>query len=150
MNSTNIICNSLFIFLSPSKELSHPHIFLKILFIFKEMGREGERGRETSMCGCLSHWGPGPKTQACSLSGNWIGDPFICRLALNPLSYTSQGPVFYSNSVIIKFLHLTTIMSFEYIWWKILSQYLISLFLQQTPVYLNVKTPTHLKLKFRN
>ena len=35
-------------------------IFLKILFIFREKGREGER--ETSMCGCLSHapyWGPG-------------------------------------------------------------------------------------------
>ena len=32
------------------------------LFIFRERGREGERGRERSMCGCLSHaryWGPG-------------------------------------------------------------------------------------------
>ena len=34
--------------------------FFKILFIF----REGEGGRETSMCGCLSHapyWGPDPQ-----------------------------------------------------------------------------------------
>ena len=33
------------------------------LFIFREKEREGERGRETLMCGCLSHtryWGPGP------------------------------------------------------------------------------------------
>ena len=36
--------------------------FLKILFIFREKGREGERERETAMCGCLScvpYWGPG-------------------------------------------------------------------------------------------
>ena len=34
----------------------------KILFL--DRGREGERGRETSMCGCLScapYWGPGPQ-----------------------------------------------------------------------------------------
>ena len=34
------------------------------LFIFRERGMEGERGRETSMCGCLSHapyWGPDPQ-----------------------------------------------------------------------------------------
>ena len=28
--------------------------FLFLLFIFRERIREGERGRETSMCGCLS------------------------------------------------------------------------------------------------
>ena len=28
-------------------------IFKKILFIFRQRGREGERRRETSMCGCL-------------------------------------------------------------------------------------------------
>ena len=34
----------------------------KILFISRERAREGERGRETSMCGCLlcaPYWGPG-------------------------------------------------------------------------------------------
>ena len=38
-------------------------IFLKILFIFRERGKR-KRGKETSMCGCLSHtpyWGPGPQ-----------------------------------------------------------------------------------------
>ena len=53
-------------------------IFLKD-FIFRERGREGERGRETSMCGCLSHapnWGTRSATQACALTGNQTGDPF--------------------------------------------------------------------------
>ena len=34
------------------------------LFIFRQKGKEGERGKETSMCGCLSHapsWGSGPQ-----------------------------------------------------------------------------------------
>ena len=39
--------------------------FLKILFIyFLERGREGGRGREVSVCGCLLHapyWGPVPQ-----------------------------------------------------------------------------------------
>ena len=29
-------------------------------------------------------------TQACSLTGNGISYPFVCRPTLNPLSYTSQ------------------------------------------------------------
>ena len=41
--------------------------FKKILFIyFLERGREGERGRETSMCICLlpiPYWGPGPQSR---------------------------------------------------------------------------------------
>ena len=47
------------------------------------------------MIGCFSHapnWGPaGPATQACALTGNQTGDLSVCRLALNPLSHTSQG-----------------------------------------------------------
>ena len=47
----------------------HLHVFffrfiLFYLFIFREPGKGGrKRGRETSMCACLSHapyWGPGP------------------------------------------------------------------------------------------
>ena len=30
-------------------------------------------------------------TQACALTGNRTSDPLILRLALNPLSYASQG-----------------------------------------------------------
>ena len=54
-----------------------------------------KRGRDTSMCGCLSHagdlQGTWPTTQACALTGNRTGNPLVHRLALNPLSHTSQG-----------------------------------------------------------
>ena len=46
--------------------------FLKKI-LFTEREREGERGRETSMCGCLSHtphWGPGPHPRQVPWPGN--------------------------------------------------------------------------------
>ena len=52
------------------------------------------RGRETSMCGCLSHTpllGTWPATQACALTGNRTSDPLVRRPVLNPLSHSSQG-----------------------------------------------------------
>ena len=39
-------------------------IFFKDLFIYLDRKQGRKRGRETSMCGCLSHasyWGPGPQ-----------------------------------------------------------------------------------------
>ena len=36
-----------------------------------------------------------PATQACALTGNWTGDPLVCRPALKPLSYTGQGHLRY-------------------------------------------------------
>ena len=68
--------------------------FLKIIYLFLDRGKGRERGRETSVCGCLSHRplpGTWPTTQTCALTGNRTGDPLICELALNPLSHTSQG-----------------------------------------------------------
>ena len=52
----------------------------KILFIyFQTEGKGGrKRGRETLMCGCLSHAPPSgtwPATQACALTGNQTNDP---------------------------------------------------------------------------
>ena len=64
------------------------------LFLFLDRGKEKEkRRRETSMCGCLLRephktWSA---TQACALTGNQTSDPLVHRLALNPLSHTSQG-----------------------------------------------------------
>ena len=75
------------------------HIFIlfkKILFIFIERGREREREGNINVwlpltCPLLGAW---PTTQACALTGNQTGDPLICRLALNPLSHTSQHHIF--------------------------------------------------------
>ena len=61
------------------------------------MGRgERKRGRDINvwlplMCPLMGTW---PITQACALTRNRTGDPLVCRLALNPLSHTSQGCTF--------------------------------------------------------
>ena len=55
---------------------------------------EEKGGRETPMCGCLSHTpsrGTWPTTQACALTGNRTSDPLFRRLVLNPLSHTSHS-----------------------------------------------------------
>ena len=73
-------------------------IFKKTLFIFREGKGGRKRGRETSMCGCLSctpNWGTWPSPQACALTGNRTSDPLVCRPALNPLSHTSQGKIMF-------------------------------------------------------
>ena len=70
---------------------------LKILFIFRERGREGHRDGEKHLCvrdqlllTCpeLRTW---PATQACALTGNRNSDLSVCGPALNLLSHTSQG-----------------------------------------------------------
>ena len=65
----------------------------KIFYLFfRQKGQEGEREGEKHQCMVASHTPPtGPTTQACVLTGNQMGDPLIHRLALNPLSHTSQG-----------------------------------------------------------
>ena len=75
------------------------------LFIFRERGMEGEKGRETAMCKRymdrmpIARPQPGtwPSTQASALTGNRTSNLLVPRLALNPLSHTSQGkdPFFY-------------------------------------------------------
>ena len=40
-------------------------------------------------CPQLGTW---PATQACVPTANQTGNPLVLRPALNPLSYTSQGP----------------------------------------------------------
>ena len=94
--------------------------FLKILFIFREKGREGERERNINV------WlpppplplGTWPATQACALTGNWTSHPLVRRPALSPLSHTSQGTGCVFNPLIIclnmqDFIY--SIISFVYI-----------------------------------
>ena len=75
-------------------------LFLKDIIYFRQRGREGgrKRGRETSVCGCLScapYWGPGPQSRHEPWSGNWTSDPVVHRPVLNPLSHTSQGCLYF-------------------------------------------------------
>ena len=91
--------------------------FLKIyLFIFRESEREGERRRESSMCGCLSHtpnWGPGEQPRYVP----WLGielATLVCRLPLNPLNHTSQSMnsfifnVYYIKLITVNFFNVQT------------------------------------------
>ena len=50
------------------------------LFIFRQRGRRGERGREISVWLSLARPLPGtwPPTQACALTGNWTRNPLVC------------------------------------------------------------------------
>ena len=59
-------------------------LFLRLLF-FLQRGQERGKGRETSMCGCLSRTpalGTWPATQAHALTGNQTSNPLVRRPAL--------------------------------------------------------------------
>ena len=84
--------------------------FFKILFVFREGKGRRKRGRETPICGCLSHaphWGPRMQPRHVPQTENQTSDLLIHRPALDPLSRTSQGgfhlfkqslcTVFYEN-----------------------------------------------------
>ena len=85
---------------SPFKTQLRYHLFFfkDFICVFIERGKEErKRGKETLMCGFLSHTpalGTWPTTQACALTGNQTSDPLVSRLALNPLSHSSQGSTF--------------------------------------------------------
>ena len=81
----------------------HPHQYLLFSLFFKRLdlfnfflergeGREKEKERKINvwlplMCPLLGTW---PTIQACALTGNQTRDLWVHRLALNPLSHTSQ------------------------------------------------------------
>ena len=71
-----------------------PHSLPLTYFYFLESGKGGrKRGRETSMCGCLSHvpyWGPGYNPGVCP---DWESNRqlFDSQASTQPLSHTSLG-----------------------------------------------------------
>ena len=57
--------------------------------------------------GCLScapYWGPGPGS--CARTENRTGNPQVRRLALNPLSHTSQGLFIYLKQFFKDYIYL--------------------------------------------
>ena len=67
--------------------------FKNFIYLVLERGEENEKHQ----CVVASSTPPTvdwPATQACGLTGNQTGDPLVCRLALSPLSHTSQGLTF--------------------------------------------------------
>ena len=70
-------------------------VFKDFIYLFLERGEGKEEERERNMNVWLSLTCPPPgtcpTTQACALTGNRTSNPLICRPALNPLSYISQG-----------------------------------------------------------
>ena len=78
-----------------------PIYFLKNSY-FRERGREGGREGEKHQCAVASH-APPTGGLACNpgvfhadgaLTGYGTSCPSVRRLALNPLSHPSQGPVY--------------------------------------------------------
>ena len=63
------------------------------IYLFLESKRKGGREKNIKVWLLLKRplLGTWPATQACALTGNQTGDPLVHRLALNPLSCTSQG-----------------------------------------------------------
>ena len=62
---------------------------------------EGEREGEKHQCVVASHMPPnGDLAHNPGTCPDWKlnQDPFICRLAFNPLSHTSQCPCFFPSS----------------------------------------------------
>ena len=69
--------------------------FKDFIYLFLEQGEGKEKERERNInvwlpliYPLLETW---PTTQACALTGNQTGNPSVCSLVLNPVSYTSQG-----------------------------------------------------------
>ena len=73
---------------------SKEYFLKKILFSFRERGREGERKERNIVQLPLAHppLGTWPTTQECSLIWTQTCDFLVCMPALSSLSHTTQGP----------------------------------------------------------
>ena len=68
------------------------------LLLEREEGREKEKERNINVwlpLMCFFYLETWPTTQACVLTGIQTGHPLVRRPALNPLSHTNQGHIFY-------------------------------------------------------
>ena len=105
-------------------------IFLN-LFLERGEGREKERQRNTNVWLPLtSLWGTWPATLACVLTRNRTSNPLVHRLALNPVTHTSQGKEVVLNRNIwatpdrlmkmkILLFHLVTLVTLRReFWWS--------------------------------
>ena len=84
-------------------------LFLKNVFIYFQRGEGREKKKERKInvwlplgCPTLGTW---PTTQACDLTRNRTSDLLVCRLALNPLSHTSQGETLFQSGCTILHFH---------------------------------------------
>ena len=70
-------------------------MFKDFIYLFLDGGERKEKERERNinvwLCLACPRQGTWPATQACALTGNWTGDPVVCRPALSPRNHTSQG-----------------------------------------------------------
>ena len=80
------------------QSFSKKYLFKKdfiYLCLDRGQGREKDWERNINVWLPLTHplLGMWPATQICALTGYRTGDPLVCRSALYPLSYTSQGEI---------------------------------------------------------
>ena len=91
-----------------SKLFTLSFFFPKILFIFRERGREGEREGEKHWCvretsiSCLSHAQPRtwPATQVCALTGNQTSDLLVWGTMLNPWTTPARAKLFTLQALV--------------------------------------------------
>ena len=94
----------------PSLHLLSSFFFFKdFIYLFLERGERKEKEREWNINVWLPLVCSPTGAQACALTGNGTGNTLVRRLALNPLSHTSQGPLL--------FLHSTNIYSIYFGCW---------------------------------
>ena len=74
------------------------------LFLEREEGEEKERERNINVWLSLTYPpGTWPTTQSCALTGNRTSNLLVYRPMLSPLSYTSQGLLFFIFKTIFLF-----------------------------------------------
>ena len=110
--------------------------FKKFIYFQSEGKGRRKRGREIAMCGCLMCilLGTWSTIQAYALTGNRTRDPLVHRLALNPLSHTSQGSFFSFLSFFLFFFFFLQHVFYDWLlthrmffWFSSVSHYVLNM-----------------------